>query len=61
MLSTLLLMHETVAQAKAICDQKEGYSQTLLPSEVSTFTTSSITALLISYKKCEAQEERFMS
>jgi hypothetical protein len=40
-------MHETVAQAKAICDQKEGYSQTLLPGEVSTFTTSSITALLI--------------
>jgi len=57
----LLLMHETVAQAKAIRDQKEGYSRTPLPGEVSTFTISSITALLISYKKCEAQEARFMS
>jgi len=54
-------MHETVAQAKAIRDQKEGYSRTPLPGEVSTFTISSITALLISYKKCEAQEARFMS
>ena len=42
-------------QASPLCDQKEVYSQTLLPGEVSTFTTSSITALLISCKKCEAQ------